>query len=340
MSQILDTRRLFTLLLSFLITAFFLALALYRVDFEKLARAFLSADYRLVIFAAGCWLSGYVLRAARWRKFLSPARPIALARLFPVLVVGFAFNNLLPGRPGEFARAYLLGTREGLSKTMALATIVAERVADGIAVIVFLLLALGAFIPLHLELPAGVQTIAALSVVLFGGALVGLILLLARADIAQGMLRAFTRLMPRALAARIENMLDSFVVGLRSFQSAGQVAVIALLSLGVWCLDALAYFAMLSAFGTLPLGALRAAAAPMMTGIINLGVMIPAAPGGLGPYEAAGVFALAAFGVNETMAASVALAAHGVQYLMITGLGLFFIWQTGISLAQPRETGE
>ena len=340
LSSTLNTRRVLTLILSFLITALFLALALYRVDFAKLAYTFVSADYRLVIFAACCWLGGYVLRTARWQKFLSPTKHVPFIRLFPVLIIGFTFNNLLPGRPGELVRAYLLGTREGLSKTMGLATVVAERVADGIAVIVFLLLALGAFIPLHLELPAGVQTIAALSAILFGGALVGLLLLLVREDIAMTILRWFTRFLPRVLATRIEKMLNSFVVGLHSFKSAGDVAAIVLLSFGVWCLDSLAYFAMLSAFGALPDVTLRAVAAAMMTGIINLGVMIPAAPGGLGPYEAAGVFALSAFGVNETTAASVALAAHAVQYFMITGLGLFFIWRTGISLAQPRVASD
>ncbi|MEW5719727.1 MAG: lysylphosphatidylglycerol synthase transmembrane domain-containing protein [Chloroflexota bacterium] len=336
----MNTRRVLTLLLSFLITAIFLALALYRVDFEKLAHTFISADYRLAIFAATCWLGGYVLRTTRWQKFLAPTKRVPLVRLFPVLIIGFAFNNLLPGRPGEFARAYLLGAREGLSKTMGLATVVAERVADGVAVIVFLLVALGAFVPLRLELPPGVQTIAALSAILFGGALVGLIFLLVREDLALTILRWFTRFLPQTLAARIEKMLNSFVVGLHSFKSAGNIVVIALLTLGVWCLDSLAYFAILSAFGALPSTMLRAAAAPMMTGIINLGVMIPAAPGGLGPYEAAGVFALSAFGVNETLAASVALGAHAVQYSMITGLGVFFTWRLGISLAQPREPND
>jgi uncharacterized membrane protein YbhN (UPF0104 family) len=67
--------------------------------------------------------------------------------------------------------------------------------------------------------------------------------------------------------------------------------------------------------------------------LINLGVMIPAAPGGLGPFEAAGVFALGVFGVTDTTAASVALGAHAMQYVMITGMGLFFIWRAGMSFA-------
>lgn len=329
-------RRLFTLILSFVLTAFFLALALYRVEWEKLAHTFVSADYRLVAFAALCWLSGYGLRTLRWQKFLAPTQTISLVRLFPVLIIGFAFNNLLPGRPGELARAYLLGVRENLPKTTALATVVAERVADGLMVVVFLALAFAALVTLHLTLPAGAPTMMAFAVMLFGGALVALLLLLARAEWAQMILGVFTRFLPRAFAARLVGMLDAFIVGLRAFGSLGNVIVIGALSLGVWSLDSLAYFAMLTAFGALPDWSLRVAAAPLLTGIINLGIMIPAAPGGLGPYEAAGVFALSTLNVDATLAASVALAAHAVQYVMITGLGIAFAWRMGISLATPR----
>jgi hypothetical protein len=149
--------------------------------------------------------------------------------------------------------------------------IVAERVADGVMVIVFLFLAVGAFAQLHLELPAGAQTMLALATVLFGGALAAVLLLLARADVAQKVLRGITRFLPRALAARLADLLDAFIVGLRAFQSARQVATIVLLSLGVWALDSLAYFAVLSAFGALPDATRRVAAAPLLTGIINLG---------------------------------------------------------------------
>lgn len=332
----MNTRRTLAFLLSLTVTAIFLALALHRVDFAKSAQAFISADYRLAAIAALCWLSAYGLRTARWRRFLSPTKQIAHARLFPPLIIGFALNNILPGRPGEFARAILIGTREGISKTLGLATIVVERVMDGIAVILFLLAAIAALLALHLELPAGVQFIALASIGLFGVALAGLLFLLLREDIARALLQVATRFLPRSLAERSEKMFGSFVLGLHALKSAGDVAAIALLTLGVWALDSLAYFAMLGAFGALPMWDTRAAAAVTMTSIINLGIMIPAAPGGLGPYEAAGVFALAVFGVNETAAASVALAAHAIQYVMITGLGLFFIWHEGISLAQAR----
>ncbi len=332
----MNLRRLLTLVLSIAISIAFLALALYSVDFGKLARAFASADYRLVALA-GCFnVAGYMARTKRWQRLLTPSKPISLRRLFPVLVVGFALNNVLPGRPGEFARAYALGQREEISKTLGFATVVVERVMDGIALIGFLLLALAAFIPLRLDLPDTVKAIALASVAIFGIALAGLLFLLLREPLALRLFHVITRFMPRGLAERLDSMLGSFVVGLHSLKSPSDLLAVSFLSGAVWACESVAYFLILSAFGALPDNATRAVAAVFMMVLVNLGVMIPAAPGGLGPFEAAGVFALGRFGVDETMAATVALSAHSIQYLLITLLGLFFISREGASLARPH----
>ncbi|MBI3915312.1 MAG: flippase-like domain-containing protein, partial [Chloroflexi bacterium] len=237
----MNPRRLLGFIFSLLISALFLALALGSVDFGKLAHAFAIADYPLVMLAAGFTLIGYFLRAARWRVLLSPAQKIPLPRVFPVLVVGFALNNLLPGRPGEFARAYSLGKREGISKMLTLGTVVVERVADGIALIAFLLFAFVAFSPLHLDLPPVVETIGIVAAILFGIALAGLIFLLRREELALALIRQFERWMPRGLVARFERMLQSFVLGLHALKSSRAAFDIALLSLGVWTMEWLSY---------------------------------------------------------------------------------------------------
>ncbi|HEX7593939.1 MAG TPA: lysylphosphatidylglycerol synthase domain-containing protein, partial [Anaerolineae bacterium] len=66
----MNPRRVLTFLASLAITAIFLALALASVDFEKLARAIASADYRLVALAALFTFLGYLVRTARWQRFL------------------------------------------------------------------------------------------------------------------------------------------------------------------------------------------------------------------------------------------------------------------------------
>jgi len=243
----LKPRQILTLIFSLLITAIFLVLALYRVDFNQFAQAFVSADYRLILLAGLSWLTAYVLRTVRWRIFLSPTKLIPITRLFSPLLIGFALNNLLPGRPGEFARAFLIGSREGISKTLGLATVVVERVMDGVAVIAFLLLSIFALVTLHLNLPAGFETIAVASVALFGVALAGLVFLLVRQDIALALIRLVTRFLPQRFAERIEKMLGAFTLGLHSLKSARDVVVIGLCTLGVWALDSFAYFLILTA---------------------------------------------------------------------------------------------
>ncbi len=337
---ILNLRSFFGFLLSLLVTAIFLAIALSPVDFSKLIDAFVNADYRLVLVAAMVTALGYMLRAARWQRLLAPTKIIPLTRLFPVLIVGFALNNLLPGRPGEFARPYWLGRREGLSRTLGFGTIVVERVADGFTLIAFLVMALIAFQPLGLDLPDLAEKIALVAAMVFGVALFGLVFLLLREQLARSLLQRVTRFLPQRVSKRIERMLGSFVVGLHSLRSPVDALVIALLSLAVWSAEGVSYFLVISAFGLLPSLSLRSAGSAVTMALINLGIMIPAAPGGLGPYEAAGVFALSTFHISETTAASIALASHSMQYFLVTGLGMLLAWREGLSLIQAHEKDE
>ncbi|MBI5305405.1 MAG: flippase-like domain-containing protein [Chloroflexi bacterium] len=323
-------RQIITLIASLAITGVFLYLALGRVDWTKLGQSFASVNYGFAAFAVVAMLSSYVLRTVRWRQFLAPTQKIPVRRLFPVLIVGFSLNNLLPARPGEFARGYWLGKREGISKTLGIATVIVERVADGFTLIGFLVAALVLFERLGLDLPSIAEWIAVAMTLIFGIALGGMIFLLVRESLALRALRWFTRLLPARFAARIERMLGSFVLGLHSLKSSRDVLVIVLLSIAIWTLEAATYFFMLIAFGALPTYGRRAVAGVMTMAMINFGVMIPAAPGGVGPYEAAGIFALASFGVDETTAAGVALATHAIQFVLITGLGLLFIWREGL----------
>ena len=50
---------------------------------------------------------------------LRPLGSYRSVRLFPLVIIGFMANNLIPARIGELVRAYLLGEREGASKAAA-----------------------------------------------------------------------------------------------------------------------------------------------------------------------------------------------------------------------------
>src|SRR5207248_10569376 len=125
-------------------------------------------------------LLGYFVRTVRWRVILSGAAQAPLGTLFPVLIMGFATNNLLPGRLGEFWRAYLLGRKRNVRKTFALASVVVERVFDGLT-----LIALLTVVSFAIQLPGWGRQIELLAAAIFLAATLGVTVLLWRPSLVQ-----------------------------------------------------------------------------------------------------------------------------------------------------------
>jgi uncharacterized membrane protein YbhN (UPF0104 family) len=63
--------------------------------------------------------------------------------LFQSTVIGFMANNLFPARFGEIIRAVVLGRKTGVGKTASFATIVLERMFDGMTILFFLAVTVG-----------------------------------------------------------------------------------------------------------------------------------------------------------------------------------------------------
>ena len=118
-----------------------IALFLLTVDLGRMADALADANYIYLIPGVGSYMVSVLFRTFRWRVLLGHLAQVRAARLYPVVVVGYMANNLLPLRLGELVRSYYVGEREGLSKTSALATIMVERVLDALVLLFFILAA-------------------------------------------------------------------------------------------------------------------------------------------------------------------------------------------------------
>ena len=97
-----------------------LALFFFTLDVQRLLDALRGANYIYVAPAIALYLISVWFRALRWQWLLKHMKPIKVKRLYPVVVVGYMANNLLPMRLGEFVRSYYIGEREGISKSSAL----------------------------------------------------------------------------------------------------------------------------------------------------------------------------------------------------------------------------
>src|SRR4051812_16636155 len=78
------------------------------------------------------------LRAVRWQYLLAPIGVAGFRPAFRTTMIGFAVSSVLPARPGEVIRPYLLARQAGLNATATFATIVVERLLDSVTVVLML----------------------------------------------------------------------------------------------------------------------------------------------------------------------------------------------------------
>jgi uncharacterized protein (TIRG00374 family) len=234
---------------------------------------------------------------------------------------------------GELVRAYSLNRATGISKTLALSTVMLERVFDGLALVAIL-----ALLASFGDLPAIGGTLAYAAGLLFVVVASGAWLVISNEALALRLLRGLTSPLPDGLSDFAEAKAQAFASGLRALREPRALAEIGLLSCLIWSVEALSYYLLMVGFHT-AIGALALPAAFFLTVVINLGIMIPSAPGYVGTFEAAGIAALTPFGVAEESALALTIVAHAVQWLLVTTIGAGLLARGGLSLRR-LETAE
>jgi uncharacterized protein (TIRG00374 family) len=134
-------KKITTQILPWLITLVALYVAFKGVDWRALIDHLSGVDLGWVTLAFSLTVSSYLLRARRW-QLLFIERTIDYRNAAKVLILGFFMNNVLPARTGELVRAHVGSRVTGLTRTLVLASIASERLADGLMIsLLFLLFA-------------------------------------------------------------------------------------------------------------------------------------------------------------------------------------------------------
>ncbi|MDP6510733.1 MAG: lysylphosphatidylglycerol synthase transmembrane domain-containing protein [Dehalococcoidia bacterium] len=275
-------------------------------------------NYYLVIPAVAAYFVGLWLRAVRWSFSLAPIGRVSPQRLFSPVVIGFALNNILPGRLGFVARAYLVGERERISKVACGTSILAASVFDGVA-----LLSAVAVVSLFVPLPGWARGIVTgVSILYFG--LFGMFwLLVSFPDAARRAASpAYTRL-PIRWQSKTADWVGLGLTGLRILRSPDRIAVVLLLSFLVLLAESAMFYMVAVAFD---LG-LSFHMVVLVVAIANMVQIIPALPGNIGPFEYFGKQTLLVFKVTESVATAYIAVAHLVHLFPTTVLGLLLLWR-------------
>lgn len=255
------------------------------IDGRALVEAFRKARIGLLLAASLFSVGNLWCKAWVWRTMLPPSRTLTTARQFRYTLAAFSASALAPARAGEALRLWLLRRNHGISFAQSTGVALADKVLDALA-----LLLLAAPLPwLMPMLPAGtarMMTYLALGTV-------GLLVLAAIAA---------HRLNPDGVVAR-------YLRQIRILRESGTFARALLACGAAWVFDLATLWVSLVAlrihanFGT--------AAFTLLA--VNLALVIPSTPAGVGTLEASAVVALGLLGVERADAVAFGMLYHAAQ---------------------------
>lgn len=277
--------------------------------------------YPNIIFSILAFMLGLFFRSMAWAKGLN--QNLRLKKAFQGVTIGMAANMVLPFRMGEVAKSALLNTDTSLSSNkdnqklrdyyVVGLNILFERLFDVLILGGLLIITLW-FVDFSGDMEDKASLLMRLG--LIGFALLGLGIL------AFHFLKDFLS----SKSTKVRSFYDWTlkVQVLTSLQAAYQTLVYLILS---WFSVYLSTFFGLLAIGRPVSEALKASLVVLV--LVNLAILVPTAPGGIGAFQFACVYGLSFFRMDDLSVFVASILLHLVQYIAALPLGLvcFIIWR-------------
>lgn len=278
----------------------------------------------VLVYFVGVWA-----RAWRWHYLLKPIKEIPTQTMFPITTIGYMGNNIYPARAGEILRAVILKRKEGVPVSASLATIIVERIFDGVVMLAFVFVNLPELAKLTgaSGFVGNIQQVAVYGTGIFLGALLVFLLAAMFPQVTEKIGGWFiARFLPKSLQEKVGGIMLKFLDGLAALRSPFNVLMVFFTSVVIWLLETGKYWFVMHAFDF----SVSFFALMLMNGIVNLATTIPSAPGYIGTFDAPGIAVLTAYGVSQATAAGYTLTLHVALWLPITLLGAYYMTREGI----------
>ncbi|QCE41416.1 YbhN family protein [Psychroserpens sp. NJDZ02] len=275
--------KLLKIMLPILLGAFLIWYSLSKLSFAGIISFAKNADYSYILLGVFFGLLSHLSRAYRWVFMLEPlGYKIRLGNSIMAVFATYLINYTIP-RAGEVARASILTNYEGVPFEKGFGTIVAERIADMIVMLVIIGITLFMqfdFIYSFLSERFNVTKI------IMGGLVLSLLGLL------------FIFLIKRSsskIAIKIKDFVNGLVEGALSIFKMKKKWAFIFHTLFIWIMYLLMFYVTSLAFSDLndiPLGAI-------LIGFILATFSVAATNGGIGSYPEAIVIAFSLFSLPE-----------------------------------------
>lgn len=323
--------------LGMLISIVFLWLALKDLKWSEFWEALSHANYFWLLPGIAVYFVAVWVRAWRWHYLLKPLKSIPTATMFPITTIGYMGNNIYPARAGEVLRAVLLKRRENVPISASLATIIVERVFDGVVMLSFIFLNLRELAVLDVDLGylGNAQALAVWGTLAFVGALIVFLVAAMFPRITISISEWFiARLIPRRFQPQLKGLVHKFMDGIAALRSPANVLMVFFTSVIIWLLETVKYWFVMHAF-TFQVTFFELM---LLNGIANIATTIPSGPGFFGTWELVTKAVLVALHVEPNEAVGYALVLHIALWLPITALGGYWWAKEGLKWSDSLRT--
>jgi uncharacterized protein (TIRG00374 family) len=319
-------RKTALLFLGVAISLLFLWLAMRQTDINSVAVALEQADWSYVTLILAAAALFFWFKTVRWRALLSPLVNVRSLGLFPVVVVGYASNILLPAQLGEFVRTYLASRKFRTPAAPVLVTVILERIFDFLTILIFVAI----IVPFEKDVPDQLILAGYLCGIIGVGLMSIAVLHTLRPGVLGAVFTSMTRWLPERLRVPLQSQFDLATQGLGSLKDARMLFAVTAYSLAQWlCMGLATWFAIASIGIQLPISG-----AFVVLAVVVVGMTIPSSPGFFGTIQLCYTIGLAAFGIDAGSAIAASIVFHSVMFISVAVGGAVFVRRMGYS---PRD---
>lgn len=299
-----NTKNVLKIVLPLLLGGFLVWYSLSDIKTDEFIGYFKNANYWWVSFGLFFGILSHLSRAYRWKFMLEPMgyKP-AFTNSAMAVLVAYLVNYVLP-RAGEVSRAVVMTNYENVPFEKGFGTIVAERVADMLMMLIIIIITL--FIQFDFILDLLIQNFDPIKI----GIMIAVLILF---------FIFFTHYVKKAkkgLGLRIKTFVSGLIEGVTSIFKMKKKWPFIFHTVFIWLMYIMMFWATIPAVEGLnvPLGAI-------LIGFIAGGFSIAATNGGVGLYPVAVTGAFLLFGVDEDLAKAFAWIMWVAQTAMIIVFG-------------------
>lgn len=281
------------------------------------------------------------IRAVKWRQLLHPLHSVGVWRLFGAIMAGYFANLLAPLGISTFVRGWLIARLENMRFATVLATVVLDRITDGLAFIVF-----AAFAILSFEIPDGIGNVrnqiawgAWTNLFIFSmviGAMFACKYAIRRDFSKFAGFAGFawiSRRLPASLTGKVSGFLRSFLEGAVFPRQAWRQAIIVSASIAIK-LVAISYMIWAGLAFDVYIGLMAYVFLMVFLGFIAVLAGSLKIAGG---FTIAAVFALEGFGVEVEKALAMAVVVQLSSHLSVAAAGISALWIQGLTLSDLKS---